>query len=125
MLTIDKIAQLGRLAATRAHQWEKAAGYPSLYQRRYPKHNWKQYSDMSSVTAPYEGWKGAWKSLKGLYAPGQLGGERDAAVQQYLLNKNKQYPLPKGVQPWANKDYGERNLMGPIQSFEPPATGNK
>ena len=91
------------------------------YQKQYPKYNWADHSEnLKNVRAPYEGWSGAWKGIKGFYAPGQMSSEKRQAVQNYLMGKNKQYPLPKGSLPWHMRDTGDRTFGGfQVGSFEP------
>ena len=91
------------------------------YQKQYPKYNWADHSEnLKNVRAPYEGWSGAWKGITGLYAPGQMSSEKRRAVQNYLMGKNKQYPLPKGSLPWHMRDTGERTVAGfHVGNFEP------
>jgi len=46
--------------------------------------------------SPYQGWNSVWEGLKpSNWAPGSMPRRTDAAVKDYLLGKNKQYPLSK------------------------------
>ena len=125
----DRVAALARRAAKEkassdvldtAFKSEKSAlDYLQNYKKQYPKYNWKDHAqNLKAVQAPYEGLSGLLKSFSYL-APGSFGSAKRDAVKNYLMGKNKQYPLPKGSLPWHTRDTGDRTYLGNVGSFEP------